>query len=924
MLLLGCVAAARLSGAEAVPPAGVVVRIWQSQDGLPSNVVRSVVQSRDGYLWVATAEGVARFDGFDFELIEPVGDYRRSRLMFSRLFATAGGGVWAATFQGGLFHVRDGRLHPVVGNLRDPRPPQVTQVVEDGAGAVFFVRGEETAAIGKDGAVTEVPLTAALRALFDEDSKRQAVGGRTFEAAASPELRDPAARVWSAVGGNELTITERSGAASVVEFPRYGRAFGIKEMLLDPEGNVWVASPLNGLARVRHGRVEVPEIGGEGNEQSFSALLEDRSGDWWFANRNSGLLRWTPTASRQYEFSKSRVFRPAAVLFEDRDSRLWIASRDGSVYLREGDEFLPQFAKTQLPSKVRAITQDAAGTLWFGGNQGLVALTDGQVRQYGKAEGIDELVVTAAQPFPGGRIIVGTETGEVLLGGRAGFATLAAPEITNHQWIAGILPLSATEVWVATLGSGLFLWNGKTWRGFGLNDGLPELRLTCVLADERNHLWLGSLSGIIRVARKELLDRVKLAESPVHWLRLDHSDGMPSRECIGCFQPAGWRARDGRLWFPTGGGIVRVRPELVGLNHAAPPIYLQSMRANGVVHSEIVGPLTTGPGRARLEFRFVGLSFSAPEKTTYRARLAGLDDAWRELGNQRVAAFEAVPPGRYTFEVMAVNGDGIRSAEPARVAVVVKPHLWQTAWFYLSAGALVLLGAVGIGWFGARSRLKARIQELKIRGVREAERSRIARDLHDDLGASLTEISMLSALAAEDAAATPLFPALEQLTTKAKHVVSSLDEIVWAVNPREDTLRSLVEYLAAFAGEFMDLARLPVRFEIAAEIPAYPLAAAQRHAVFLAAREALNNIAKHARATAVKLRVAVVASQLEIQLADNGRGFDPAEVSGGNGLGNLQSRMHEAGGTCRIESQPGQGTTVFLILPLQLSEKPVS
>jgi signal transduction histidine kinase len=122
----------------------------------------------------------------------------------------------------------------------------------------------------------------------------------------------------------------------------------------------------------------------------------------------------------------------------------------------------------------------------------------------------------------------------------------------------------------------------------------------------------------------------------------------------------------------------------------------------------------------------------------------------------------------------------------------------------------------------------------------------------------------------------------------------------------------------------MDLARLPVRFEIAAEIPAYPLAAAQRHAVFLAAREALNNIAKHARATAVKLHIAVVANQLEIQLADNGRGFDPAEVIGGNGLGNLQSRMQEAGGTCRIESQPGQGTTVFLILPLQLSEKPVS
>jgi signal transduction histidine kinase len=403
----------------------------------------------------------------------------------------------------------------------------------------------------------------------------------------------------------------------------------------------------------------------------------------------------------------------------------------------------------------------------------------------------------------------------------------------------------------------------------------------------------------------------------VHWLRLDHTDGMPSRECIGCFQPAGWRARDGRLWFPAGGGIVRVRPEWVELNRVPPPIHLESVRTNGVVHPAPAGPLVTEPGRARLEFRFVGLSFSAPEKVTYRARLTGLDETWRELGTQRVAAFEAVPPGRYTFEVMAVNGDGIRSLAPASVAVLVKPHLWQTTWFYLSVGGLVLLVAVGSGWFAARARLKARIQALKIRNARETERARIARDLHDDLGASLTEISMLSALAAEDAAATRLQPALEQLTTKAKQVVSSLDEIVWAVNPREDTLRSLVEYLAAFAAEFMALARIPVRFEIATEIPAHPLAATQRHGVFLATREALNNIAKHARATEVHLRAKVTACQLEIEIADNGRGFEPNEVIGGNGLGNLRSRMHEAGGTCRIETQPGRGTTVILTLPLQ-------
>jgi signal transduction histidine kinase len=201
---------------------------------------------------------------------------------------------------------------------------------------------------------------------------------------------------------------------------------------------------------------------------------------------------------------------------------------------------------------------------------------------------------------------------------------------------------------------------------------------------------------------------------------------------------------------------------------------------------------------------------------------------------------------------------------------------------------------------------------------------RIARDLHDDLGASLTEISILAALAAEDAEKTPLQPSLDQLSNKAKHVVSGLDEIVWAVNPREDTLRSLVDYLAAFAREFLDIARIPLRVDITDEIPDFPLATSQRHGVFLAAREALNNIAKHSGATGVTLHTFIADDVLEIRIEDNGCGFEPDYATGGNGLGNLRTRMQEAGGDCRIETRRRRGTTVFLTLPLHGPAKPVS
>ncbi|MBK1817560.1 hypothetical protein JIN84_18215 [Luteolibacter yonseiensis] len=918
LLLVLCVSAAEFS-----TPARVLVRVWQSQDGLPSNVVRSMVQAGDGYIWVATAEGVARFDGFDFELVEPEGDLRRYRLAYSRLFTTRSGGVWAATYQGGLFKVSDGRMKRVLDNLRRPGPPRVMQLVEDADGGIFYKRGQEIGRISDDGAVTVVTPTDGLLQLLAEDLKKQETGGRIVVDGKNPELHDRSGGVWTVGSAGGLAIVKDGEAPISVDLPLRGQAYAVNELMEDSEGNVWVASPINGLVRVRHARVDVLDTNEDQIERAVWALTEDHAGTWWIANRRGGLNRWTTGESEYVQLSSSRS---ASAIFEDKDFKLWVASRDGSVYRYDDGVFKPQFVKTQVPSKVRSITQDEKGTLWFGGSQGLASYASEKVRRYGREDGVGDMDLTVVQPFPGGKIIAGTASGRILLGDADGFETVAKPEVLKHQWVSGIYPVSKKETWVSTLGSGLYLWNGKKWYCYDADDGLPDSRLTCVLDDGRGCIWLGSLGGIIRAERKQLLAHAADAEAAVQWLRLDHTDGLPSRECIGGYQPAGWLARDGLLWFPTGSGIARVRPDLVKRNTVPPPVYLQSARANGVPHPVVSGPITTEPGRARLEFRFVGLSFSAPEKINYRARLAGLDDSWRELGDQRVAAFEAVPPGKYTFEVMAVNGDGLRSAAPARIAVVIEPRFWETAWFYVSVGALVVFIAVGSGWAAARMRMKSRIQALKIRNAREGERSRIARDLHDDLGASLTEISILAALAAEDAEKTALQPSLDQLSVKAKHVVGSLDEIVWAVNPREDTLRSLVEYIAAFAREFLDIARVPLRTDVVREIPEFPLATPQRHGVFLAAREALNNIVKHSGATEVRLRIGLEEKALEIQIEDNGCGFEPdyAAGGGGNGLGNLKQRMQEAGGNCRIETFRKQGTTVFLTLPLLTPAKPLS
>jgi signal transduction histidine kinase len=514
------------------------------------------------------------------------------------------------------------------------------------------------------------------------------------------------------------------------------------------------------------------------------------------------------------------------------------------------------------------------------------------------------------------RMLVGTNDGQVFAGGTDGFRLLGNPAPLKHWWVSGLLAVSENELWATTLGGGVFLWNGKAWRQFAADDGLPDVRLTSVVSDDRGHLWFGSLGGILRASRQEFLERVRKPDHQLHWLRLDRSDGLPTRECIGGYQPAAWKGNDGRLWFPTGAGVVRVRPDLVEVNKVPPPVYLRSTRINGVQQEVEEGKIEAGPGRSRVEFRFVGLSYSAPEKVTYRARLAGLDDAWRDLANQRIAAYEAVPPGRYTFEVMAVNGDGVWSKQAAKVAIHIKPHFYESAWFIFTMAILALAGTAAIAWYVARRRMKQRIQALKIRNARESERTRIARDLHDDLGASLTEISILSALAAEGDDDSTMRPALDQLSNKAKAVVGTLDEIVWAVNPREDTLRSLVDYLAAFAREFLDTAGIALRTDIPRNIPETPLDAPVRHGVFLAAREALNNLVKHSKASQARLDVHLDETKLEIRIEDNGRGFSQEWEAKGYGVANLRERMQAAGGDCSISSVEGQGVTVILTLPL--------
>jgi signal transduction histidine kinase len=313
-----------------------------------------------------------------------------------------------------------------------------------------------------------------------------------------------------------------------------------------------------------------------------------------------------------------------------------------------------------------------------------------------------------------------------------------------------------------------------------------------------------------------------------------------------------------------------------------------------------------------LEFDYTALDFQTPEHTRFRYRLEGVDSDWIDAGTRRVAHYNNIYPGRYSFRVIAGNSDGVWNEAGAVLPILIQPHVWQT-WWFRGVAVLVILGAVGgVARFTTQRRMQRKLEALERRHAVERERGRIAKDIHDDLGSSLTRIMMLGERTRDDVGRPEeLAVHAGKIVTSARAAVQALDEIVWAVNPENDTLDGLVGYLNQYATQFFESTGVKCRLEMPARLSGLVLPAEVRHDLFLVVKEALNNVLKHAQATEVRVGMAETVTGVEIEIEDNGRGFEPGGGSGGrrgNGLENMRKRMESLGGGFRLTSTPGRGT----------------
>jgi signal transduction histidine kinase len=321
-------------------------------------------------------------------------------------------------------------------------------------------------------------------------------------------------------------------------------------------------------------------------------------------------------------------------------------------------------------------------------------------------------------------------------------------------------------------------------------------------------------------------------------------------------------------------------------------------------------------------FEFVAFDFSAPENVEYRHRLLDIESDWSDSDTFRSVTYAQLGGGKYTFQVTACNGDGDWNQNPTSIGLDVAPFLWERWWFRLAAVALFTFCVIAIVRYVSFRRLRAQLRVLEQQAALQRERARIAKDIHDDLGANLTQIAYLGELANQDRGEPNLVgERIGKISATARQTVKSLDEIVWAVNPRNDTLAHLLDYAGQFTLDYLRTVGIRCRLDFPTEVPQRELSTDLRHNLFLVIKEALHNIFKHANATEVWLRAAVNEEALEMVIEDNGRGFASAPDDAlADGLRNMKQRMTEIGGSYRVESQPGSGTKIILRLPWPKTE----
>jgi ligand-binding sensor domain-containing protein/two-component sensor histidine kinase len=945
------------------------------ENGLPQESVNALCQTADGYLWLGTFDGLARFDGVRFVVFNTgvAPDLKNGRI--TSLFEDSNHRLWIGHESGGISRLVDGHFTRVTFPA-ELAESSILNLTEDEQGNVWVLNASGHLMRLEEGPIIPptVPQDGASPVLIRDRSKTlwilrsgelAWIEGVQLKNAARVRPDAPGVRticssrdggIWALVDGafhknihhqwtnevrvcpvpeqNVTTLFETAQEQLIIGtrddglflIPRQGEPIHVSSteglshnwilsLCQDTEGNLWVGTAKGGINVLLPNRIEDLNPPDQWQSKAVLSVTITPSG-LWAGTEGAGIYQLNQGLWTHYRLEGGQSNSPVWAITGDASNRIWAGTWGSGLRQFKNEQFepAPGFEDTNL--NVTALLPGRTNDLWIGTTLGLIHYSEGKTNFYGRNTGLF---------MPDVRAMASGIDGSLWFGMAGGGLGQLKPDGNVRQWrkrdglASDFINAIKTEldgsVWIGTTENGLSRYKEDRFTTIDLRHGLPDKTVCAMENDGLGNYWISSHKGIFRVAKYEL-NRCADGQAPlVHCLLYGRMEGLPTLECSGGFQPAMGRDTTGRLFIPTRKGIISIKPTAIAHNPSPPSVIIEEVLLDGIATPFVPGDeaVVVPPGTRSIEIRYTGISLSAPDKVRFSHQLSPLQKEWIDAGSQRTVTFTYLSPGQYKFNVIASNNDGVRNDVGARLDLNVRPRLWQTWWFQLLAVLFVLGIAATGGWWIDRIRTRQRLLKIEHQRAIERERARIARDIHDDLGASLTRIIMLS---------DPTLPTPEanihSIYQTARNLTRTMDEIVWAVDPKHDSLESLAMYLGKFAGDFLRPFNIRCRLELPIDLPAIPLRAEARHNLFLAFKETLNNIVKHSGATEAHIALVIERSQFTLSIQDNGRGITPGatpqegRVSSGNGLANIRRRMHDLGGTCEILSKIGSGVTVRL------------
>jgi signal transduction histidine kinase/ligand-binding sensor domain-containing protein len=892
------------------------VQTFTTADGLPENQIDEIRRDTDGSLMVLTPPGPGWLRDGHFQAD------RNKPAKLVKIYVSPSNTRWEVDATG-VHRTQDGRVthYPL------PFDPKRISIDPYSEGSYFYLVLLED----RDGALW-LAASGNLYRMKDGQVTSYTAKDGVPQSVITSLLQDRQGQIW--LGTRTQGICRMSGN----HFTCYNTSNGlssnfIRTLFEDREGTIWIGTHERGINRVTRQVITTLSSAQGLVDKNVYPVLEDSKGNFWIGSL-SNLSLYKDGQLKNFTAKYGNYVVES--LAEDHDGKLWIGSTAGVGYYVDGKitDFTEQLGYKPGEAAFWVIHQDRHGTFWFGTRKGLVKLQGGKATRYTIKDGLPGDDVKAICETRDGRLWFGTYGGLALLEEGTGKDTFKS--FTEAQGLASNQVRSLFEdaqgtLWAGTYDGGLSRFRDGKFTSYRMTDGLYSNGVFQILEDSSGNFWMSSNQGIYRVSRAQLEEFAAGNLNHITSTFFGKSDGMLNAECNGGRQPAGIKTRDGKLWFPTQDGVAIIDPDVIPFNPQPPPVEIESatLSRNNV---PLTSELKIEPGQGNLEIRYTGLSFIKPEQLRFRYMLEGLDTEWTEAETRRAAYYPYLPPGNYTFKVIAANADGVWNLQGATLRITVVPPFYRTTWFVV----LAALAITGIGLLIFRYRVaqlrkthatrEAFSQQLlsaqetfsrRLIDSQEAERKRIAGELHDSLSQNLVIIknrAMIGWQGRDDP--EQAFEQIEEIAGAAGEALAEVREIAQNLRPFHIDRLGLTKAIEALVRKVntgnlhctAGVDKIDALLTPDLEINLYRIV-----------QESLNNIVKHAEATEAHVTIERREQTIEIKIQDNGKGFvppaaKPGESVNGSGMGliGISERARILGCVPVIQSAPDEGTTIFL------------